>query len=85
MKMKNRFNHIKAAAVALLACAALFPQCAMSQTIRGDFTMDGDVNISDVIALVNYVLNDKIGSLLSRGTSSIHLYFPVRSPWARGT
>lgn len=47
-------------AVALFAMALLTIQVTTSQTMRGDFTMDGSVNITDAIGLCNYLLNDKM-------------------------
>ena len=44
--------------IAAVLMAAL-PLCASAQTMRGDFDMDGSVGISDVTALVNYLLTDQ--------------------------
>lgn len=41
---------------------ALMPLSALSQTMRGDFDMNGKVNISDVTAMVNYLLTDEPAS-----------------------
>ncbi|MBR5170500.1 MAG: SUMF1/EgtB/PvdO family nonheme iron enzyme [Muribaculaceae bacterium] len=61
--MKNSINYMKTAVMAFLACAALFPLSVSSQTLRGDFNMDGEVNISDAISMANCLLNDSPGEL----------------------
>ena len=47
---------IKAAVAVALA---LMPLCTAAQTVRGDFNMDGQVNISDVTSFINYLLSGK--------------------------
>lgn len=61
--MKDKMTYINRVVLALMACAALFPQCASSQTIRGDFNMDGKVNVSDAISMVNSLLNSSFGEV----------------------
>ena len=50
-------------AIALLAVLLLASSPAWSQTVRGDFNMDGDINISDAVTLINYLLNDSFGGM----------------------
>ena len=47
----------------LAAMALLLAFNAQSQTLRGDFNMDGKVNITDATALTNYLLTDNLGAL----------------------
>lgn len=70
MKIMSKYNHIMTAVFALVM-AAMCPPGASSQTLRGDFNMDGDVNISDVIPLINYILNDRIGEVPPEGRDTI--------------
>ena len=63
--MKHINNHkttgIRAAALAFAAALLLLPTGASAQTMRGDFDMNGEVTISDVTALIDYLLMDYVG------------------------
>lgn len=61
--MKDRMNNIKQSILALAVCALVFPLGASAQTIRGDFNMDGQVTVSDVISMISCLLNDSPGEL----------------------
>ena len=61
--MKDKNTSIRKTALALLLAVALLPLCAVSQTVRGDFNMDGRVNISDVIMMANYLSNGTLGEV----------------------
>ena len=54
---KNSLLLTLVAVVACLSCA--FGMNAQSQMIRGDVNEDGQVNITDVTALINYLLTDR--------------------------
>ena len=49
------------AALALAATLSLLPGQTAAQTLRGDFDMNGQVNISDVTSMINYLLTDSPG------------------------
>lgn len=55
--MKN--TSIRMLGLAVLACALLCPVDARSQNWRGDFNYDGEVNLSDLTLLINYLLYEK--------------------------
>jgi hypothetical protein len=61
--MKDKNTSIRKAALALLLAFALLPLCAVSQTLRGDFNMDSQVNISDVIMMANYLSTGSLGEV----------------------
>ena len=61
--MKDKNTSIRKTALALLLAVALLPLCAVSQTVRGDFNMDGRVNISDVIMMANYLSTGTLGEV----------------------
>ena len=44
----------------LAALALLLAFNAQGQTIRGDFNMDGSVNLTDVTTLINYLINERL-------------------------
>ena len=49
---------------AVMVAMALQPVLASSQTVRGDFNMDGRVNIGDVTAMIGYLLGGSPGHAL---------------------
>lgn len=55
--MKNGI--VRTSALALLL-ALLGIQQAGAQTMRGDFSMDGQVNVTDISMMINYMLNDAL-------------------------
>lgn len=59
----TKHNMIHKTAVALFAMASIVAQVATGQTMRGDFTMDGQVNASDAIAMINSQLNGRIETM----------------------
>ena len=61
--MKTSTLYRKAVA-ALAVTLALIPAVALSQTLRGDFNMDGRVSITDVTSIINYLLNGSPGEAL---------------------
>ena len=54
-------KNFKQMAWTLLAGLALLPLSTQAQTIRGDFNMDGAVNIGDVPGMINYLLTGTPG------------------------
>ena len=56
-------NHIRTAAWTIVAAVAMLPTGAAAQTVRGDFNMDGRVNISDVTAMANYLSTGMLGEV----------------------
>ena len=46
-----------------VAAVLLLPMAAGAQTLRGDFNMDGQVNISDVTAMANYLSTGTLGEV----------------------
>lgn len=71
--MKDMMTYISKAFLALAACAALFPPCASSQTVRGDFNMDGQVNVSDAVSMINCLLNSTFGELTPNDRDTLML------------
>lgn len=49
------------AVLALAATLSLMPMRAVAQTLRGDFDMNGQVNINDLTSLINCLLTDSPG------------------------
>ena len=61
-KMKDMSNRkmISRAMALMMAVLALMPLGATGQNIRGDFDMDGTVDVADVTATINYLLNGQL-------------------------
>jgi len=63
--MKHIINHmtssINAIALVLATVMLLMPMGATAQTMRGDFDMDGQVNMGDLSRLIDYLLFDYVG------------------------
>jgi formylglycine-generating enzyme required for sulfatase activity len=47
--------------IILAAALSLWPLASSSQTMRGDFDMDGQISISDVTAMIDYLLTGDLG------------------------
>ena len=60
----NTSTIYRKAVAALAVTLALMPAVARSQTLRGDFNMDGRVSIGDVTSMINYLLNGTPGEAL---------------------
>ena len=58
MRRMERYKLLTAVAAVLL-----LPMAAGAQTLRGDFNMDGRVNISDVTAMANYLSTGTLGEV----------------------
>ena len=58
MKQKNTLFY--RTALSLVAALSLLPQLSFSQTVRGDFNMDGEINITDVTTMISYLINDRM-------------------------
>ena len=56
--MKNLMKHYKRL-LAALALAVLCQLGASAQSVRGDWDYDGDMDMSDLTQLINYVLNER--------------------------
>ena len=61
--MNDKMTYIKKTVLTLVAIAVLYPMCATSQTLRGDFDMNGQVNISDVVTMINCLINGSPGEV----------------------
>lgn len=62
--MDKKFNVMKSYStkkilMLMVAAALLCPLGVSAQTLRGDYNYDGSFNISDLSALIGYVLNDE--------------------------
>ena len=59
---KNNMNHTMIHRI-VLAAAALVLLCfqhVAGQTMRGDFNMDGSVNLTDVTTMISYMINEEL-------------------------
>ena len=59
---KNNMNHTMIHRI-VLAAASLVLLCSQhvaGQTMRGDFNMDGSVNLTDVTTMISYMINERL-------------------------
>lgn len=58
-------------AILILFVALLCPLYGHSQTLRGDFNMDGRVSLNDVTSMINYMLTDSPGEATTADRDTI--------------
>jgi len=61
--MKGKNTYFMKAALAMALVVAMLPLNGISQTLRGDFNMDGLVNISDAIMMANSLSTGSMGEV----------------------
>ncbi|MBQ3362855.1 MAG: SUMF1/EgtB/PvdO family nonheme iron enzyme [Muribaculaceae bacterium] len=61
--MKDMKTNIRSKFFGLALLAAMLPLCAHSQTLRGDFNMDGEVNVTDAVSMINCLLKGSPGEV----------------------
>lgn len=62
---------IQKTAIALFAIVSLSINVATAQTMRGDFNMDGNVNVSDAVSMINCLLYDRLEAIDPATTDTI--------------
>lgn len=67
----TKHNIILKTAFALFALVSVTIQVASAQTMRGDFNMDGNVNVSDAVSMINCLLYDRLEAIDPATTDTI--------------